>query len=536
MSIDEIALEVMRNQMSSIAEDMGVVLRVTAFSPNIKERVDCSAAVFTPEGEMLAQAEHIPVHLGSMPASVEAVIERFGTEPEPSIQYAVNDPFHGGTHLNDLTLVRPVHVDGDLVAWVGNRAHHADVGGEAPGSMPAHATRVDQEGIVVAPMVAVRDSQWAEAFLQPFLAATRTPAERRGDLAAQLGANEAGAIRLAYLIERYGVARYRSMTGGLMSYGERRMRSAIAALPDGSAEFTDYMEWKGDLIPITVEITVSGDELVADLSRSAGQVQGNINAVRAVTGSCLSYAVRVATDPTIPATGGAHRPLRLVTTPGSIVDAVAPVAVAAGNVETSQRISDAMLGALAPFAPDRVPAAGQGTMNNVLIGNESFAYYETVAGGQGARPRRDGQSGIQTGMTNTKNTPITSLDAHYPFTITRYKLRTNSGGTGAYQGGDGIERGIRFDEPATVSLMGERRLTVPWGLSGGGDGAAGEDWLIRAGGDRTQLPSKCTVEVEPGDELVVLTPGGGAWGPKAANPGFTATETVRSGPQNRSRA
>jgi N-methylhydantoinase B len=512
VTLDQIALEVMRNQMSRIAEDMGVVLRVTAFSPNIKERVDCSAAVFTATGEMLAQAEHIPVHLGSMPASVAAIIERFGTDPEPGLQYAVNDPFHGGTHLNDLTLVRPVHIGGRLVAWVGNRAHHADVGGEAPGSMPAHATRVDQEGIVVAPMVAVRDGAWVESFIEPFLSATRTPVERRGDLAAQLGANEAGALRVMMVIERYGVGAYRSISDALMTYGDRRMRAAISALPDGIASFTDHMEWRGELIPIVATITIDGDEMTADLTESADQVQGNINAVRAVTGSCLSYAVRVATDPTIPATGGAHRPLHLMTRPGSIVDAVAPVAVAAGNVETSQRISDTILGALASFAPDRVPAAGQGTMNNVLIGNEEFAYYETVAGGQGARPKRDGQSGIQTGMTNTKNTPITSLDTHYPFTVTRYRLRTGSGGSGAFRGGDGIERGIRFNETATLSLMGERRLTAPWGLSGGEDGSVGEDWLIRVTGDRMQLESKCTVDVEPGDELLVLTPGGGGWG------------------------
>jgi N-methylhydantoinase B len=512
VTMDLIALEVMRSQMSSIAEDMGVVLRVTAFSPNIKERADCSAAVFTPDGEMLAQAEHIPVHLGSMPASVAAVIDRFGTDPRPGLQYAVNDPFCGGTHLNDLTLVRPVHVGNRLVAWVGNRAHHADVGGEAPGSMPAHATRVDQEGIVVPPMVAVRKSVWTEEFIEPFLAATRTPIERRGDLAAQLGANEAGALRLGLLIETYGADAHATMSASLMTYGERRMRAAIAALPDGTSSFTDHMEWKGELLPIVATVTIDHEELTADLSASSDQVQGNINAVRAVTGSCLSYAVRVATDPTIPATGGAHRPLHLVTRPGSIVDAIPPVAVAAGNVETSQRISDAILGALATFAPDRVPAAGQGTMNNVLIGNDGFAYYETVAGGQGARPRRDGQSGIQTGMTNTKNTPITSLESHYPFMVTRYKLRTGSGGEGEFRGGDGIERGIRFNEAATVSLMGERRLTAPWGLSGGDAGAVGEDWLIHANGDREQLSSKCTIEVEPGDELLVLTPGGGGWG------------------------
>jgi N-methylhydantoinase B len=290
------------------------------------------------------------------------------------------------------------------------------------------------------------------------------------------------------------------------------MRSAIAVLENGTHAFTDFMEWNGALVPIAVEISVDGDELTADFSRSGDQVQGNINAVEAVTRSCLSFAVRVATDPSIPATGGAHRPLHLVTRPGSIVHAVAPVAVAAGNVETSQRIADVLLGALAPFAPHRVPAASQGTMNNVLIGNDDFAYYETVAGGQGARPGRDGQSGIQTGMTNTKNTPITSLRAHYPFSITRYTLRSASGGEGEFRGGDGVERAIRFNTDAVLSLMGERRETVPWGLAGGGDASPGEDWLIHADGSKERLPGKCTIDVVAGDELLVLTPGGGGWG------------------------
>ncbi len=512
--IDAIALEVVRNQLAGIAEDMGIVLRNTAFSPNIKERMDCSAAVFTANGEMLAQAEHIPVHLGSMPASVEAVIEIVGLDPAPGVQYAVNDPFAGGTHLNDLTLVRPVHSDGEMVAWVANRAHHADVGGEAPGSMPAHATRVDQEGIIVSPMPAISDGAWLPEFLEPFLEATRTPAERRGDLSAQLGANEAGAARLEWLVTNVGRGEYARMCSALLDYGERRMRAAIAVLDDASVSFTDFMEWDGGLVPILVEVTVSGESLTADFTGSADQVQGNINAVRAVTRSCLSFAVRVATDPSIPATGGAHRPLHLITRPGSIVDAVAPVAVAAGNVETSQRIADTLLGALASFAPGRVPAASQGTMNNVLIGNDRFAYYETVAGGQGARPGRDGQSGIQTGMTNTKNTPITSLTTHYPITITRYRLRQSSGGNGRYRGGDGIERGIRFNEDVTVSLMGERRTTQPWGLAGGGSGSSGEDWLVHRDGTKERLSGKCTVEAKVGDELVVLTPGGGGWGKK----------------------
>ena len=517
MNIDVIALEVVRNRLARIAEDMGVVLRNTAFSPNIKERLDCSAAVFTADGEMLAQAEHIPVHLGSMPASVEAILDHFGSQPAPGVQYAVNDPFAGGTHLNDLTIVRPVHVDGHLVAWVGNRAHHADVGGEAPGSMPAHATRVDQEGIVVSPMEAIRDGQWLDQFLVPFLEATRTPAERRGDLSGQLGANEAGALRVAELIENLGVAPFERLASDLLRYGERRMEAAITALPDGTVSFTDHMEWKGGLIPISVDVTVEGAVLTADFTRTADQIPANFNAVRAVTGSCLSYAVRVATDPTIPATGGAHRPLRLVTRPGSLVDALPPAAVAAGNVETSQRIADTLLGALVQLAPDRVPAASQGTMNNVLIGSDDFAYYETVAGGQGARPTANGQSGIQTGMTNTKNTPITSIPLHYPFEVTRYRLRRGSGGTGRFTGGEGIEREITFGADATVSLMGERRLTRPWGVGGGEAGASGEDWLIHADGSEERLPAKCTVPVSAGDRLLVLTPGGGGYGPSTRN-------------------
>ena len=512
MSVDPVVLEVARNRFAAIADEMGVVLRRTAYSPNIKERADCSAAVFVPDGEMLAQAEHIPVHLGSMPASVAAVLGRFGTDLQPGIQYAVNDPYHGGTHLNDLTLVRPVHVDGQLIGWVANRAHHADVGGEAPGSMPAHAVTLDQEGIVVAPMPAVSGGEWLDAFVEPFLDATRTPAERLGDLSAQLGANEAGAERLAALVSTTGVDRHRQLTAALLDYGERRMRAAMDALPDGTYRFEDFMEWAGGLLPVRVAVTVDGETLTADFTGTAGQVEGNINAVAAVARSCLYYAVRVATDPTIPANGGCYRPVGLVTEPGTLVDALSPAAVAAGNVETSQRIADVLLGALAQAAPDRVPAASQGTMNNVLIGNDDFAYYETIAGGQGGRPGAAGQSGIHTGMTNTKNTPIESLEDHYPFRVVTYRLRKGSGGAGRYPGGEGIERQLAFDVPATVSLMGERRVLPPWGLAGGEPGACGEDWLIRADGTRERLAGKTTIEVEPGDRLLVLTPGGGGWG------------------------
>ena len=507
---DAIGLEVARNRLAGIAEEMGTVLRRTAYSPNIKERADCSAAIFTPDGEMLAQAEHIPVHLGAMPASVTAVLDRLGADA--GVQYAVNDPFAGGTHLNDLTLVRPVFVNGTHVAWVANRAHHADVGGEAPGSMPAHATTVDQEGIRVPPMVAVRDGEWLASFLDPFLEATRTPAERRGDLSAQLGANEVAARRLESIVHREGVAGFRRLSAELLSYGQRRMAAALTAIPDGRFSFSDFMEWGERDVRISVTVEVRGASLHADFSGTDDQIPANFNAVEAVTRSCLYYAVRVATDPSIPANGGAYRDITLDAPLGSIVNAHPPAAVAAGNVETSQRIADVLLGALAQAVPDRVPAASQGTMNNILIGNDRFAYYETVGGGQGGRPHGPGQSGIQTGMTNTRNTPIESLTTHYPFRVTRYTLRRGSGGEGLHPGGDGIEREIEFLEAATVSLMGERRRHRPWGLAGGQPGAVGEDLLRRADGSQVALAGKTTIEVEPGDRLTVRTPGGGGWG------------------------
>jgi N-methylhydantoinase B len=511
VNVDPVALEVARNRLAAIADEMGVVLRRTAYSPNIKERADCSAAVFMPNGDMLAQAEHIPVHLGSMPASVRAVLDSVGGEVEPGVQYAVNDPFAGGTHLNDLTLVRGVFIAGRLVGFVANRAHHADVGGEAPGSMPAHATTVQQEGHIVSPQAAVRDGEWLPEFLHPFLEATRTPQERLGDLSAQLGANEAGALRVTETGST-SIDEYLAIAAALLDYGERRMEAALVNLPDGSFQFTDFMEWGDDDVPISVTVTIDGARLHADFVGSAPQVAGNINAVEAVTRSCLYYAVRVAADPTVPANGGSYRPISLWVPESSVVNAAPPAAVAAGNVETSQRIADVVLGALAQAAPERVPAASQGTMNNVLIGNDRFAYYETIAGGQGGRPGRAGQSGIQTGMTNTKNTPIESLEAHYPFSVLRYGLRTGSGGRGLYPGGEGIEREIEFHEAATVSLMGERRRHPPWGLNGGEAGAVGEDWLIRRDGATERLASKVTFQVNPGDRLLVRTPGGGGWG------------------------
>jgi N-methylhydantoinase B len=378
--------------------------------------------------------------------------------------------------------------------------------------MPAHATTIEQEGHRVPPTLAVAAGAWRDAFVTPFVTASRTPWERRGDLDAQLGANAVAVRRIEALVEREGLDRYRAVSTALLEYGQRRMAVALEALPDGTYEFADVMELGQQDVAIRVSLTIDGDTLTADFEGTDPQVEANINAVEAVTRSCLYYAVRVATDPTIPANGGCYRSLRLLAPSGSLVNARPPAAVAAGNVETSQRIADVLLGALAQAAPARVPAASQGTMNNILIGNDEFAYYETVAGGQGARPGRDGQSGIQTGMTNTQNTPIEALHRHYPFRVTAYTLRRGSGGEGRYRGGDGIRREIRFEAPATLSLLGERRRHRPWGLVGGAPGATGEDWLLRADGSRERLPGKVTVEVEPGDRLLVLTPGGGGWG------------------------
>jgi N-methylhydantoinase B/oxoprolinase/acetone carboxylase alpha subunit len=510
-ALDPASLQVLVSRLTGIAEEMGAVLRRAAFSPNIKERADCSAALFTPEGELLVQAEHIPVHLGSMPASVAAALDAFGDRLRPGDQVALNDPFAGGTHLNDLTLVAPCFVDGRLVGWAANRAHHADVGGMAPGSIPPEATEIYQEGLRIPPVLLTDE---VEAVL---LANSRTPDERRGDLDAQRGANLVGVERLA---EYAGAP-----LGEIVEYGERRMRAALADLPDGSWDFEDCLDSAGpnpeQCTPtrICVTLTVEGDSAVFDFSGTDAQRPGNVNAVEAVTVSAVAFALRSATDPTIPANGGAMRPVRVEAPPGTVVAARPPVAVGAGNVEVSQRVADVCLGALAQVSPDRVGAASQGTMNNLLVGGTGWVYYETVAGGQGGRPGRPprpGMSGVHTGMTNTKNTPVEALERAYPLRVRRYRLRRGSGGAGLAPGGEGIERDLEVLEDCTVSLITERRVSRPWGLAGGGPGAPGENWLLPDGdaGRAERLPDKCTVKLRSGDVLRMLTPGGGGWGPR----------------------
>ncbi len=522
-------LAVLIARLTGVAHEMGEVLRRGAFSPNIKERADCSAALFSADGSLLVQAEHIPVHLGSMPASVAAAIEVLGAEPEPGTQVILNDPFAGGTHLNDITLVMPVFSTDEpptLLGWAANRAHHADLGGDAPGSMPADATHIDQEGLRLPPMLLTSEVEARVA------ASSRTPVERAGDLRAQVGANRLGADRLRALAAAAGDG-FAASLAEVVAYGERRMRSALAELPDGRWRFEDVLDSFGprpeqeEPTTIRLVLTVDGDEITFDFSGTDVQREGNVNAVEAVTVSAVAWALRSVVDPTIPANGGAMRPVRVVAPQGSVVAARFPAAVGAGNVEVSQRVADVCLGALAQARPDRVPAASQGTMNNLLLGGDGWVSYETVAGGQGGRPPRPvtdglspgppvpGMSGVHTAMTNTRNTPIEAFERSFPIRVLRYRLRQGSGGDGAAPGGDGIERDLLMLEGTAVSLITERRVSRPWGLEGGAPGATGEDWLL-PGGDEARavrLPAKCTIEVQAGDVIRMRTPGGGAWGP-----------------------
>jgi N-methylhydantoinase B/oxoprolinase/acetone carboxylase alpha subunit len=510
-ALDPASLQVLIARLTGIAEEMGAVLRRAAYSPNIKERADCSAALFTADGELLVPAEHIPVHLGSMPASVAAAIDALGGDVRPGEQVVLNDPFAGGTHLNDITFVAPVFVNAMLAGWVANRAHHADLGGMAPGSMPPDALEIAQEGLRIPP---VRCSPAVEELI---VASSRAPAERRGDLAAQRGANVVGAARLAAFVEQLGG------TGALhevVDYGERRMRAALRELPDGVYRFADVLDSAGPRpeqqtpTRVAVTVTVDGDGVTFDFTGTGSQRPGNVNAVESVTVSAVAFAIRYATDPTIPANGGAMRPVRVIAPRGTVVAAVPPVAVGAGNVEVSQRVADVCLGALAQAVPDRIGAAGQGTMNNVLVGGAGWVYYETVGGGQGGRPGRAGMSGVHTAMTNTRDTPVEALERALPLRVRRYSLRQGSGGAGEYAGGEGIERELELLEPATVSLVTERRVSAPWGLAGGGPGAVGENRLLPGGDEAAarELPDKVTLDLATGDVVRIRTPGGGAWG------------------------
>ncbi len=517
MSVNPILLEVFKNAFSSIAEEMGVTLQRSAFSPNIKERRDFSCALFDKEGNLVAQAAHIPVHLGSMPESVKQAIKEF--EFEEGDMVVLNDPFAGGTHLPDITLIAPVFYRGELVFFVANRAHHADVGGMQPGSMPL-STSIFQEGFIIPPTKIMKRGELNEEFLKIFLRNVRTPDERVGDFKAQITANLTGIKRLRELINKEGFEKVNFYAKELMNYAERLIREKIKKLPEGSYEFEDYMEDDGfgnEDIKIHLKLTVERDKLIFDFSETAPQTRGGINAVRAITLSAVYYSViALFGGEDIPVNAGCFRPIEVITKKGTLVDAEFPAGVAAGNVETSQRIVDVILGAFAKILPEETPAASQGTMNNVAIGGTDprtgspFAYYETLGGGTGASAKGDGESAIHSHMTNTLNTPIEALEHHYPLRITQYRIRRNSGGRGLHRGGDGLIREYEFLCDAEVSILSERRRLSPYGLFGGEPGEPGRNLLVTSEGEK-EMPSKFTAFVRKGDKLRIETPGGGGY-------------------------
>lgn len=520
--VDAITLEIFRSALTAIAEEMGVTLTRSSYSPNIKERRDFSCALFDPRGRMIAQAAHMPVHLGSMPDSVSAALRGFSSFA-PGDVVALNDPYCGGTHLPDITLVAPIHVpvDGEqrLIGFAANRAHHADVGGISAGSMPI-ATEIFQEGIIIPPIKLWEAGRANEAALALILRNVRTPHERRGDLAAQTAANRTAALRMAELVSRWRLPVVEAHTEALIAYAERITRAAIETIPDGVYSMTDYLDDDGfgeGPLTITATVTVAASSLMVDFTGSSPQTTGNVNTVEAVAKSAAYYVVRCLMPEDAPTNAGTFAPVRVIAPPGAIVNALPPGAVASGNVETSQRITDVILGALAQALPEVIPAASQGTMNNVTAGGrdprtgQPFAYYETMGGGMGASPTSDGLSGVHTHMSNTMNTPIEALEYAYPIRIYAYRLRRGSGGAGKYRGGDGLERELVFETPTEVTLLTDRRRHPPYGLQGGHPGLPGENLLIRDGVERA-LPGKVRFTAAPGDHLRVSSPGGGGWG------------------------
>ncbi|MFB6195126.1 MAG: hydantoinase B/oxoprolinase family protein [Haloplanus sp.] len=537
--VDPATLEVVRNACVAVAEEMNATLVRTSYSPNIKERKDCSCALFDPEGRMVAQAENMPVHLGAMPYSVEAALAEHPLETlQPGDAILVNDPYHGGAHLPDLTLVTPIHVDGEPVAVAANRAHHADIGGATPGSVGADSTEIYQEGLRIPPVKLYERGRPNDAVFDLITINVRTPGERSGDLRAQQAANETARERVEELVRTHGADGLSRIFAEILSYSERRMRATLDGLPDGTYEFEDALDGDGrsdDPVPIRAAVTVDGESIDVDFSGTARQVDGPINAVEAVTASATYYAVRCVTDPDIPPNHGCYRPIEITAPEGTIVNASPPAAVVGGNLETSQRTVDVVLGALAQAAPERSAAAGQGTMNNVTFGGvdaqtgEPYTFYETQAGGFGGRGGSDGMDAVHVHMSNTMNTPVEVLEDVYPLRVERYELRPDSGGAGAYRGGLGLRRDITpVGHDADVSVLADRQRTRPYGLFGGEPGECGAVALLTEDGE-TAIESKSSLIVAAGETLSIRTPGGGGYGDPVDRDPAAVLEDVRRG-------
>ncbi|MBU7043478.1 MAG: hydantoinase B/oxoprolinase family protein [Theionarchaea archaeon] len=515
MTLDAVTLEIVRCALQSVAKEMGAALGRTAFSPNIKERKDYSCAIFDETGRMVSQAEHIPVHLGSMPLSVRESIREF--EFEEGDMALLNDPYWGGTHLPDITLIAPIFCP-ELLGFAACRAHHADVGGKVPGSMPGDSREVFEEGIIIPPVKLYAAGRLNQDIFRLILRNVRTPGERKGDVKAQISACEIGKKRITELVHKYDEFLIRESFEEIMEYSERRMIKKIGEFTTGTYSAHDFMDNDGiseDPVKIAVSITLKDSSIVFDFQGTDDQREGNINAVYAVTLSCVYYTVRCVTDPTIPPNDGCYRPVKIMVPRGCLLNPVHPHAVSAGNVETSQRIVDVLLQAFSHVVPERVIAGSQGTMNNVTIGGtvgeEPFAYYETIGGGMGARHDKKGIDGVHVHMSNTLNTPVEALEMSYPFFVKEYSLRDNSGGQGKYRGGMGIVRSLQVLTDSILSIQSERRKFAPYGLFGGKNGAKGKNILIRDGKE-IMLPSKVTYQLRKGDIIRIETPGGGGYG------------------------
>ncbi len=507
-------LEVFKNKLVSVAEEMGVILQRTAFSPNIKERKDLSCAIFNSKGELLAQADHIPVHLGSMSTSVKSVIENCSLQEEDMV--ILNDPYTGGTHLPDITLVAPVYWKGSLIFYVANRAHHADIGGISAGSMPL-SVNLFQEGLIIPPVKVIEKGTVKEDILSLILRNVRTPRERKGDLLAQIMANKAGIERLKEILGLYGVQKVKEFTQELLAYAERLMRNVIKKIPSGEYSYEDFLEDDGfgrENIAIRVKLRIHNDEAEIDFSRSDSQTESSVNTVKSVTLSAVYYVFRCLLPEEAPVNEGCFKPLRVITRKGTVIDATFPAAVAGGNVETSQRAVDVLLGALSKAIPDIIPAASQGTMNNISVGGTwkgvEFTYYETIGGGMGGWKGGEGESAVHSHMTNTMNTPVEALEHSYPFLVREYSIRRGSGGSGKNRGGDGIVRELEFLTDVEVTVLSERRRIPPYGLFGGKPGAVGKNYIIRKG-IKEEKPSKFTEKLKKGEILRIETPGGGGY-------------------------
>ena len=509
--MDAIQLSIFSSRIAAICDEMGAMLRRAALSPNIKDRLDFSCAVFDADGQLCAQAAHIPVHLGSMAYAMAGIVGQL--EWGHGDMVIVNDPFLGGTHLPDVTLIAPVFVEEQLVAFVANRAHHADIGASTPGSMPI-SKRLDEEGVIIPPSYLICTGALDEAFLESIVTATGNAEQSQGDFSAQISANRTGVQRLASLVESVGINAFRQSLELLNDYAERLAASALEQILDGDYTFGDVMDDDGmgnANIPIQARLKVKQGSVEVDFSGTAEQVHGNINCPLSVAAAAVYYVFRCLMPEQTPACAGSFRRIHISAPEGSLVNARRPAAVAAGNVETSTRIVDVIMGALAQAIPDQIPAASHGSMNNVAMGaraaDSNWDYYETLGGGMGAGPKGGGLSALQTHMTNTLNTPVESLEMHYPLRIHRYQVRQGSGGAGQHRGGDGLVREFEFLQTTTVTLLTERRHNPPWGLNSGAPGEVGMNRL-----DEKSLPAKITFEARPGQRLSIETPGGGGWG------------------------